>query len=298
MLAISFGRPYGEGDNPFPGAPCTAVPWAIRLDGRGMPPMNLKEAIRIILKLPQKATRHGLLVLLLLTSACTTTGQVTQPDANNRILAENSQMKKRLPSIERENDVLNQENLEYKKRLRQTEAKIEKLSADLTTLNEKYAMDMAQSEEQIGNLHERYNLLQGESTRKFAELMELYNALEQKRNQDVKALNNQIAEQKNTFSLERDALKQQSAKREFELLGEIADLKKDLDSREMEIASLKTANSDISQQMNKLSAKLEASQATREQVEQELIAAKEANAKLLQKIQRLSGGSAIREPKP
>lgn len=242
--------------------------------------------------------RHGLLGLLLLTSACTTTGRSTQPDSNDRIMAENSQMKKRLPSIERENDVLNQENLEYKKRLRQTDAKIEKLSADLTTLNEKYAMDMAQSEEQIGNLHERYNLLQSESTRKFAELMELYNVLEQKRNQEVKALNNQIAEQKNAFSLERDELKQQGAKREFELLGEITDLKKSLDSQDMEIASFKTANSEISQQLSEISAKLEASQATREQVEQELVAAKEANAKLLQKIQRLSGGSAIRDPKP
>lgn len=212
-------------------------------------------------------------------------------------MAENSQMKKRLPSIERENGVLNQENLEYKKRLRQTEAKIEKLSSDLTTLNEKYAMDMAQSEEQIGNLHERYNLLQGESTRKFAELMELYNALELKRNQEVKELNNQIVEQKNAFSLERDEFRQQGAKREFELLGELTDLKKSLEARDMEIVSLKTANSEISLQLKELSARLEASQAAREQVEKELSSAKAANAGLLRRIQRL-GGSVPGDPNP
>ncbi len=227
---------------------------------------------------------------LLLLGGCVATGP--QAPAQNRdrdyIMAENSQMKKRLSLVERENDVLNQENLQYKKQLQQTTASNEKLSADLASLNEKYGMDMAQSEEQIGNLTDKYNRLEADSTRKYTELTARYNSLELKRNQDVKDLNHQIVTQKNAFSQERDLLKQESAKREFDLSEEIAGLKKNIKEQEKQIAALKNTNGEMTQKIDDLSARLEASQSAKQQIENELAELKAANADLRQKLETLS----------
>jgi len=219
---------------------------------------------------------------LLLIGGCVTTAP--QAPAQNRdrdyVMAENSQMKKRLSLVERENDVLNQENLHYKRKLQQTTASNEKLSADLASLNEKYGMDMAQSEEQISNLTDKYNRLEAESTHKINELTASYAALELKRNQEVKELNHQIVSQKNAFSLERDQLKQESAKREFDLSEQIAGLKKNIKDQEMQIATLKNSNGEMAQKIDDLSARLAASQSANQQIESELAAIKAAHANL------------------
>jgi chromosome segregation ATPase len=236
----------------------------------------------------------GLSGLLLIGGCVTTAAQApTQNRDRDYVMAENSQMKKRLSLVERENDVLNQENLQYKKKLHQTTAANEKLNADLSNLSEKYGMDMAQSEEQITNLTDKYNRLEAESTRKYTELTGRYNTLEVKRSQEVKELNHQIVSQKNAFSLERDQFKQASAKRELDLNEEIAGLKKNIKDQEMQVAALENAKGEMAQKIDDISARLEASQSANQQIESELAALKAAHTDLQRKLETLSSSAAV-----
>lgn len=197
----------------------------------------------------------GWIAIAMLSGGCVTSGQT--PDASiNLIMAENSQMKKRLPLIERENDVLEQENLQYKARVRKLAATIEKLRADLATLNEKYARDIALSEERFQNLQDRYEKLEAESDQAIATLTASYEALQEKRNREQKDFNEKIALQQTSFNQERDELKQNYATQELSLQSEISKLKSALGTRDEEVKVLNTTNLEISQKLSEVKAQL------------------------------------------
>ncbi|KJS29315.1 MAG: hypothetical protein VR64_21010 [Desulfatitalea sp. BRH_c12] len=235
---------------------------------------------------PNLAAIIFILIALVTVTACVTTSQEIRipPDATNRMMAENRQMKKRLLLIERENDILKQENLQYRLKTKQLSANIQKLNTDLDTLNEKYQNDTALNEEQIRNLEQKYSLLENDSALKISELSFLVTDLEMKRAQEIKALNELIASQNNAFSKQLDDFKQQSAQREFELSSALNATKKTLDAKELEVSTLRAANSEIAVQLTALTEQLAQSQFARDQIERELKSMKAATEVSFQKL--------------
>lgn len=220
---------------------------------------------------------------------CVTTDPVSKPKEGDidRTMAENSQMKKRLTLIERKNDVLEQENIQYKAREQQMAATIEKLNADLAALGHKYEMDMALNEEQILSLQEKYDQFELRSTQTITELNKLYEDLQTRRTQELKALNEKIAAQQTSFNQERDQLKQAHAAAELSLSKEISELKSALGDREGEIAALKKTNGEAAQTLDDVLKQLAQTRQELGQAQKDLEYEKAANAEMFEQLKTL-----------
>jgi chromosome segregation ATPase len=203
-------------------------------------------------------------------------------------MAQNSQMKKRLVLVERENDVLNQENQQYDIQVHGLTKEIEELQSDLSdltdkyeilaingakerkkfhqryndlklrgdrevkTLNEhissqktRYEIDRAHNKKEIQDLKEKYETLATNSAKEIEKKNKRYEKLDLKRLQELKALNDQIADQKTAFNNKQDKLKQEYLVKEKKILDKLKDLSELLDDRKAQIASLKKANNEI-----------------------------------------------------
>jgi chromosome segregation ATPase len=241
-------------------------------------------------------------VMLLLLS-CAATVQEGNQSFNGRLLAENSMMKKRLPLIERENDVLKKENQQHIDRIQELETANRQLGLELISLQENLANDKAMSNQEIGRLQDNLQQMEQENSETITALKSQSRNLEAKLTRGIEALNEQLVKQKAAFLKERDQLGQDHAKRELELSTQLAVLKKKLEPKEEEIASLKLAISEISIQLGAATtlseslrkardeslAKLESVQAAntkaREQSRAELEAMKAADRKAREKTQ-------------
>ncbi|RJQ82503.1 MAG: hypothetical protein C4519_07815 [Desulfobacteraceae bacterium] len=230
--------------------------------------------------LPQAAV----LCALIFASSCATTNQIPQPSSVDRIMAENSQMKKRMPMIERENDVLTQENHQYKAKLQKARDKNEKLSDDLSALTEKFEAYLSSTQEQITSMQAAYVWLENASSQKIAELTTLYDALELKRLHEVNDLELQIAEQKNDFGRETDNLRRKAAEKELELSTQIKELNQSLVALEAEKSSLQTSNSELSVKLEALSNQLAQTRSERNRIEKDLQTVRAVNAELLERL--------------
>jgi chromosome segregation ATPase len=251
--------------------------------------MKFKARTSGVARVPAMAVVLAYFSVLLLVNSCTTSSHVTQQNCWDRIMAENRQMKKRIPLIERENDVLMKENIQYKLKLQQANASIGKLNTDLAASGEKYQRDMSSSEEKISNLEQKYSLLQSESAQKIAESSERFESLELKRQAEVKELNAQIADQKVAFNQEKNEFQQTATKKESLLSTRISELKQTVDMRESEISSLKHAYAEIQAKLGLMSNQLAEAQSARNQIESKLQSTQSINAELLRKPPGASG---------
>jgi chromosome segregation ATPase len=186
-------------------------------------------------------------LFLLSCTAAVTDGKQT---FNSRVLAENSMMKKRLPLLERESDVLKKENQQNRMKIQDLETQNKNLGLELTSLNEKYAGDMAIGEGQIKYLLETIERIEKENNESMKALISHNTALEAKRLQERNTLKEQIVMQKATFDKEREQILQGNTKRELDLSNQLAALKNNLESKELEISSLKLAVSEISTKLD------------------------------------------------
>ncbi len=218
--------------------------------------------------------------------------------SNNRISAEYSMMKKRLPLIERENDVLRKENFQHRKTIKDLEAQIKGLNLELTFLRDKYANDLAIREEQLSSQQETIQTIEQESDERIETLTALNNALETKLGREVQALNEQMVKQKEAFNQELEQIIQQNAKRESNLLIQLNDLKKTLKPKELEIASLKATVTEISIQLAEATALSRALKKARDDSMAELESEKAAKAELIKKMDALSHALSLQNKQP
>jgi chromosome segregation ATPase len=160
-------------------------------------------------------------------SSCATTYPEDTPQQYNLLFAEHSAMKKRLPLIERENDVLTKENGNYQTQVRKLEDNNKKLTAELAATNEKYTRERAASDEQIKNLE--ISMQQ----------------LDEEKSDQITALNNAMLTQKETFTAERDQILKEEEQKEAILSGQLADKEKALENKSLEISLLSSAKADL-----------------------------------------------------
>ena len=236
-----------------------------------------------------------LAVFVLLSSlSCTAIVKDNKQPLNSQLFAENSTMKKRLPLIERENDVLKKENQQHRTKIHDLEMQNKQLAAVLTSLNEKYTNDMATGEEQILDLESTISEMEQETAERIELLTAQKNILEEKLVRETKVLNEKLVKQKTAFNQEREQILQQNAKKELDWSTEIGVLKKQLEPMEMQISSLKLAINEISIQLGAATALSEELRKTRDASLAEVDSLKQANSNLNKKIVELS----IESPSP
>jgi chromosome segregation ATPase len=193
--------------------------------------------------------------------------------SDNQLLAENSMMKKRLPMVERENDVLKKENRQYRIKAQELEAQNKKLSQEL----EKITNDIAIGEEEINYLHELVQRIEKENSESIEELLSRNKILEANFVREIHALNEQISKQKAVFVKEREQILQESAKRDLSQANEINALKKELEPKESQILSYKLAINEISVQLGAATALAETLRKSRDESLAELESLKVAS---------------------
>lgn len=101
-------------------------------------------------------------VLVTLLSCTAATNKSGQPQST-QLRAENAMMKKRLPLMERENDVLNKENAQLRVKLQDLAAQNKQLVMDIDNLRERYKGDMVVGEEQIRSLEDTLQKVEQEN---------------------------------------------------------------------------------------------------------------------------------------
>jgi len=243
----------------------------------------------------------GLLGLL----SCTALLHDGEQPVDNRLQAENSMMKKRLPLIERESDVLKKENEQHRARIQDLEAENRQVALELATQKEQYFKDMAAAEEEIGKLQEALQKTEKESGEKMEALAAASKAVETKQVQELKNLHEQLDKQKTAFQKEldqnrqaneqeREKMMQENAQKELDLSTQLALLKKKLAPKEAEIASLKLAINEISIQLGSASTLSESLKKARDESLAELESVKAADQKAKDQIQaRLEALQAV-----
>lgn len=226
--------------------------------------------------------------VVLLSLSCTAAVKDGKQPFNSQLLAENSMMKKRLPLIERESDVLKKENQQHRMKIQDLETQNKQLGLELTSLSEKYTNDMVIGEEQISNLQETIQEIEKENSESIEALISHNKFLEEKLVRESQALNEQIVMQKAAFNQEREQIVQENAKRELNLSNQLGVLNKKLASRELEISSLKLAISETSIQLGAANALSEALRKARDESLAELESVEATNANLNKKMAELS----------
>ncbi|HSV96119.1 MAG TPA: hypothetical protein VLM75_04195 [Spirochaetota bacterium] len=179
--------------------------------------------------------------------ACASSGKTGTAPGTEQLRAENILIKKRLVLVERENAVLKDENLQFKSDVRQLAARVEKLTADIAAREDRYRKDIALKESQHQALQQQNAVLSKESSEKIRELMELNGATESRLSGEIAGLNDEMRKLQESFSKEREAVRNDNAKRELALSREIEALKKLAVVKEAEAASLKTALASLEQ---------------------------------------------------
>lgn len=219
-------------------------------------------------------------LILALCISCVTPVKKDEYPLNSRIMAENSSIKKRLPLIERENDVLRKENHQHRTKILAQETQIKNLGLELAFLGEKYDNDTTKAQMQIQDLELTIQEIEKETTARIKSLGALNAALEKKLARQVQSLNKKMAAQKKSFHLEREKIMKENAKRESSLSSRVDTLKKTVAAKEMDIASLKKANGEISKKLDETTKLAEALKKSRDDVITELEAVTETNARL------------------
>ncbi len=173
--------------------------------------------------------------------ACSSSGKNGTAPLAEQLRAENSLVKKRLVLAERENAVVKDENLQCKSDGRQLAARVEKLTADIAALEDRYRKDIALRESQYQTLQQKNAVLSKESSEKIRELSELNRSTESKLGGEIARLNDEIRKLQESFTKERETVRNDNAKRELSLSREIEALKQLVADKEAEAASHKTA---------------------------------------------------------
>jgi chromosome segregation ATPase len=238
------------------------------------------------------------LYLLVLCLACTAGVKTEDPFSSGRLLAENSILKKRLPLIERENDVLGKENLQYKNKIKELGSRIKQLDLELTALNVKYANDMAAGAETVRNLQQSIENMEKENAARMEQLQTLNTELEKKRVQEVQAITEQIARQKETFKQEREHMVLENAQHASKLSDEIDELNKTIKNKDLELASYKLAIGEISARLGEAMGLAEELRKARDESKAELASVKAANDDLIKKMAAPNPGASGPESQP
>gem|GEM_PF-1298958 len=229
-----------------------------------------------------------LLPALLLCVSCTAPGRMDpRIVANDRLSAEYSQAKKRIPLLERENDVLKEENLDYRRNVRRLGVGLEELSAGLDSLRNQVEESRRISEADTCALQERLDWQEEASAEQIEALTASHQEDLEKLQADIRALNERLAGAAADFKLRIENISQKNTENQHALLKRIGELQRDLAAREAENETLKSAVADLSARLDAALREIAEISRSRTELQQELEAIKATEAELLKRLNEL-----------
>jgi chromosome segregation ATPase len=182
-----------------------------------------------------KITVIGILTGIL---SCTTLNGRKNGKEVEKLKSENHVIRKRLLLIERKNNILEEENIIYKKDLRQKDAKIKNLDSHIASLKGKYKNDLNLWTKKYENIRDKNTILEKKSNEKIKELTELNRKIEETLTKKVNELNDLLRVKEQKYAGDIEKLTRDSAQKEFELSKKIEELKKIINVNDEKILSL------------------------------------------------------------
>ncbi len=168
-----------------------------------------------------------------------------------KLKSENHVIRKRILLIERRNNILEEENIIFKKDLKQKDAKIRSLDSNMTSLRSKYKNDLNLWTKKYENIREKNAILEKKSNEKIKELTELNRNIEETFTKKVNELNDLLRTRERMYAGDIEKLTKESAQKEFDLSKKIEELKKTINVNDEKILSLEISIKELGKLLEK-----------------------------------------------
>jgi len=192
--------------------------------------------------------RKMLIVILLFAAGCA--GGVKHNGKDAAVLeSENHVLRRQLILIERRNGILEEENIQKKKIVRDYEAKLDNVTQELKAEKERFDREMSLLEKKYGNLKKKNEILEKQSSEKITELTELNRKLELDMTEKINKLNQDIRAMESSYSDQIEKLRKQSSETEYNLSLKIEELKKNIIEKDSVILNLESGMKKIREEL-------------------------------------------------
>lgn len=186
-----------------------------------------------------------LIPFALLAGACASFMSTESPETDENIPYEVSILRKSVTHLQRENEVIRNENLEYRREVKIRQAEIDRQRSEIAALK-------AQHERLIADAEQRYRDMQAKAAEAERDLLARLGALEEKKRRGeamhaeaMKAMADKANAEGERHRRDEEAMKKEFAEREFQFGKSIAEMKNRLDERERAHAELKNKAADM-----------------------------------------------------
>lgn len=172
-------------------------------------------------------------------------------------------MGKKTALLERENQVLREENLALNRDAELQKSEQQKKQAEFSAERDKLTAQVKSAEGAIANLNEKIGILESESGGKIRQLVALNEQLAKKSAEEMRKAQEDLSRVQVESAQEKEKLGRENAEKQFALGKEIQDLRQRLAEKEKEtdelrrkVAELRAAEAQLTQQLGELRQKL------------------------------------------
>lgn len=176
--------------------------------------------------------------------------------SSEQVAAEQALIGRRTALLERENQVLREENLDLTRANELNRAELQKHQADANARDEKRSAEIATLSTNLKNLQEKITILESESGGKIKQLTALNAELAQKSAELQKKLQDDLARAQIEAAAEKERLTREAAEARFTLGKEMQELKQRLADREKESEELRKRIAELRDNETKLQKEL------------------------------------------
>jgi len=172
-----------------------------------------------------------LIMMVFLSVSCSTFFNKGNNGDDNILKSENYVLKKRIKMIERRNRVIENENIYFKKDIKDRDARIGNLKSEIESQKAKNEKDIELWKEKYKIINNKNEILSKESSEKITELIELNKKSELNFSKRIEILNKDILAKEKNFADKLENIKKQAAEKEFHLSKDIEKLRQDIDEK-------------------------------------------------------------------
>ena len=151
-----------------------------------------------------------------------------QDRSSDQIAAERALIQRKTALLERENQILRDENLELTRAVEVAKAEAEKKAASFVAEQEKQAASMKALETHLTNLTDKIAILESDSVGKIRKLTQLNEQLTQKSIEAQKKLQDELADAQQKAAKEKEKLQKEAADKQFAQEKELELLRREL----------------------------------------------------------------------
>jgi chromosome segregation ATPase len=201
--------------------------------------------------------------MAILLACCGCSAFARRERSADQIAAEAALLGKKSTLLERENQVLREENLALVRDLELQRSEQQKMQAEFAAERERLTARIKSAEGTISNLNEKIAILESESGEKIRQLVALNEQLAKKSSDELRKLQEELARTQVDAAQDKEKLARENAEKQFALGKEIQELKqrlaekaKETDELRDRVNALRASEAQLVQQLNDLRQKL------------------------------------------